>query len=103
MLVGYGGVAGRLFAHACWLWGRGCDRSDGRTDGLMVGQTRILCTTRNNWGSLRLAPITLGLILLFSLSSSVEKFQQTLIVLTDSEYSRIIEPTSADPKTTKKS
>ena len=31
LLVGYGGVAGRLFAHACWLWG--CGRSDGRTVG----------------------------------------------------------------------
>ena len=28
MLVDYGGVAGRLFAHACWLWG--CGRSDKR-------------------------------------------------------------------------
>ena len=31
MLVGYGGVVGWLFAHACWLWG--CGRSDGQTDG----------------------------------------------------------------------
>ena len=48
MLVGYGGVAGQLFAHACWL---------GWSDGRMVGQTRILCPTRNNWGLLRFAPI----------------------------------------------
>ena len=57
-LVGYGGMVSLTDDTQCCvcLFTMGCGWLDRWSDG-WSDKTRILCTTRNNWGSLRLAPI----------------------------------------------